>query len=266
MVTAITGCAATGDLADRPNKDAQLTPVSCADRLVGPNSRTDGELDSSHIHIVNWNIRKGSDPKWSHDLSNHHALPDLYVFQEAPLLSDVWNETTAEQHHAFAPGFRTRRSQTGVMTISTTTPLTQCNLMASEPWFRTPKATVITEYGLSGTDETLLVVNVHAINFTFGLRAFTDQINQAMTVMKEHDGPIFLSGDFNTWRGRRTEVLREMTSGLDLQMLSFADDHRKRFLGSPLDHIFTRGLEVLDATTTAVESSDHNPMSVSLRL
>ena len=36
--------------------------------------------------------------------------------------------------------------------------------------------------------------------------------------------------------------------------------------GNPLDHIYVRGLTLLDATTEKVESSDHNPLSAILRL
>jgi endonuclease/exonuclease/phosphatase (EEP) superfamily protein YafD len=60
--------------------------------------------------------------------------------------------------------------------------------------------------------------------------------------------------------------LNEITDSLGLEKLDYDEDHRKRFLGQPLDHIYIRGLEVLEATTRKVGSSDHNPMSVHLRL
>jgi endonuclease/exonuclease/phosphatase (EEP) superfamily protein YafD len=145
-------------------------------------------------------------------------------------------------------------------------PLTQCNLVSIEPWIRSPKATVITEYGLTNTDQTLLVVNIHALNFTFGIRDFRKQIGQAQSVLTHHAGPILLSGDFNTWHWRRSEIMNEMTDDLGLEMLAYDEDHRKRFLGQPLDHIYVRGLEVLEATTREVDSSDHSPMSARFRL
>jgi endonuclease/exonuclease/phosphatase (EEP) superfamily protein YafD len=49
-------------------------------------------------------------------------------------------------------------------------------------------------------------------------------------------------------------------------MLSFDEDHRKRVFGHPLDHIYVRGLETIEATTTEVSSSDHNPMSARLQI
>jgi len=153
-----------------------------------------------------------------------------------------------------------------VMTVSAAKPLTQCNLVSIEPWIRSPKATVITEYGLTNTDQTLLVVNIHALNFTFGVRDFRQQLRQAQSVLTHHAGPILLSGDFNTWHWRRSEIMIEMTDGLGLEKLAYDVDHRKRFFGQPLDQIYVRGLEVLEATTREVDSSDHSPMSARFRL
>jgi endonuclease/exonuclease/phosphatase (EEP) superfamily protein YafD len=135
-----------------------------------------------------------------------------------------------------------------------------------EPWLRSAKATVITEYGMADTDQTLLVANIHALNFTFGLHDFHEQIRRVQSVMTNHSGPILLSGDFNTWHWRRSASVNQITDSLNLEVLSYDEDHRKRFLGQPLDHIYIRGLEVLQATTQDVDSSDHNPMSARFRL
>ena len=69
---------------------------------------------------------------------------------------------------SFAQGYQRDQLSTGVMTASRIAPLAQCSLTHYEPWLKSPKATSITEYALQGTDNTLLVVNVHLINFTFG--------------------------------------------------------------------------------------------------
>jgi endonuclease/exonuclease/phosphatase (EEP) superfamily protein YafD len=244
----------------------QTEPESCAAQLVGSRRSQHNELDSSDIQMVNWNIHGGSDPEWIADLATITGEPDLMIFQEASLNTVDWGVVASDQYRSFAPGYRTRRSVTGVMTISTAEPLTQCNLVSMEPWLRTPKATMITEYGLTGTDQTLLVVNTHAVNFTFGVRVFQEQIQQVQSVMSEHPGPILLSGDFNTWRGRRSEVLHEVAESLGLATLDYEEDNRKRAFGQALDHIYVRGLQVIDATTHRVGSSDHNPMLVRLRL
>ena len=244
----------------------QTEPESCAAQLGSTRQSLHDELDSSDIQIVNWNIQKGKDPEWAADLAAIRGEPDLMIFQEASLNTDAWGVVASDQYRSFAPGYRTRRSVTGVMTVSAAEPLTQCNLVSLEPWIRTPKATMITEYGLTSTDQTLLVVNAHAVNFTFGVRAFQEQIRKMQSVLSEHPGPILLSGDFNTWRGRRFEILHEVAESLGLAMLDYDVDHRKRVFGQPVDHIYVRGLQVIEATTHRVGSSDHNPISVRLRL
>ena len=244
----------------------QTEPESCAAQLGITRQSLHDELDSGDIQMVNWNIQKGKDPEWATDLAAITGEPDLMIFQEASLNTDAWGVVASDQYLSFAPGYRTKRSVTGVITVSAAQPLTQCNLVSLAPWLRSRKATLITEYGLTGTDQTLLVVNTHAVNFTFGVRVFQEQIRQLQSVMSEHPGPILLSGDFNTWRGRRSEILHEAAKSLGLAMLDYDEDHRKRAFGQPLDHIYVRGLQVIDATTRRVGSSDHNPMSVRLRL
>jgi endonuclease/exonuclease/phosphatase (EEP) superfamily protein YafD len=216
--------------------------------------------------LVNWNIQKGGDPEWATDLATFQAHPHLMILQEVPFNTKPWDVVVDDGYQSFAPGYRTSRAVTGVMTVSTVKPLTQCNLVSVEPWLRSAKATVITEYGLTNTDQTLLVVNIHAVNFTVGTRYFEGQIREALSVLHDHAGPILLSGDFNTWHSRRIAVLSEMTDSLDLEMLNFDEDHRKRVFGLPLDHIYVRGLEVVQATTREVNSSDHNPMSARLQI
>ena len=265
-IAALVGCAVLDENANVLSGDVYTSPLACSSQLVGSSRSAQGELDSSDIRMVNWNIQKGGDPQWTTDLATFQGDPDLMVLQEAPLNSNAWDVVSADQYHSFSPGYRTSRSLTGVMTVSAVKPLTQCNFVSVEPWLRSPKATVITEYGLTHTDQTLVVVNIHAMNFTFGAHDFRKQIQRALSALDNHAGPILLSGDFNTWSGKRSETLNEMTDSLGLKKLNYDEDHRKRFLGQPLDQIYIRGLEVLEATTRKVDSSDHSPMSARLRL
>ncbi len=268
-LSAVTGCS-TYELATDWRADATTTiqtePESCSKQLGTNSASLLDELNSADIRIVNWNIQKGGDPDWLVDLTTFTGEPDLMIFQEALLNEAAWGDIATDHYRSFAPGHRTRRSLTGVMTLSSARPLLQCNLVSLEPWLRSPKATVITEYGLTDTDQTLLVVNIHAINFTFGISAFKAQIERALFVMNEHEGPILLSGDFNTWHARQSTVLHGMTERLGLKMLDYEEDFRKRAFGQPLDHIYVRGLQVISATTSVAKSSDHNPMSARLSL
>jgi endonuclease/exonuclease/phosphatase (EEP) superfamily protein YafD len=265
-VAALSGCAALDANANIMPDSVRTDAQACSSQLVGSSESQYDELDSGDIRLVNWNIQKGGDPEWATDLAAFQSNPDLVILQEVPFNSPAWEEFADIGHQSFAPGYRTSRAMTGVMTVSAAKPLTQCNLMSVEPWIRSAKATVITEYGLTNTDETLLVVNIHAVNFTFGIRDFEEQIQEAISVLNDHDGPILMSGDFNTWHSRRARVLNEMTDSLNLEVLSFDEDHRKRVFGYALDHIYVRGLEAIEATTSELNSSDHNPMSARLQI
>jgi len=266
VIAALAGCATYDEDASMLSGDVLSESEICRSQLIGSSGSTHDELDSSDIRLVNWNIQKGGDPDWAADLEAFEENPHLMVLQEVPFNTTVWDAVADDGYQSFAPGYRTSRAITGVMTVSAAKPITQCNLVSVEPWIRSAKATVITQYGLTNTDQTLLVVNIHAVNFTFGIRDFEDQIREAISVIHDHSGPILLSGDFNTWHWRRSRVLDELTDSLNLTTLNFEDDYRKRVFGQPLDHIYVRGLDVIEATTRQVSSSDHNPMSARLHM
>ena len=231
----------------------------CRDMLAADTSG--GELDASNISVFNWNVHKTREAKWREDFEAFANDADLVLFQEASLREETIADIDSSRHWSFAPGYRKWGEVTGVMTLSGVKPLTQCSFVHSEPWLRTPKATGVTQYGLSGTDQTLVVVNVHAVNFSFGTGAFSEQFEQIRQVLEDHDGPIILSGDLNTWRPRRVQIIEELADSLDLTAVVFENDNRVKVFGNTLDHIYIRGLQALDTDTKVVESSDHNPMS-----
>jgi endonuclease/exonuclease/phosphatase (EEP) superfamily protein YafD len=238
--------------------------LSCAASIAAPKAVSGSTLDGREISVVNWNIRKRRHPDVTQDLSTLAAEKDLVLIQEASLREDTINDNDASRHWSFVPGYRIGAEITGTMTLSNVPPLTQCSFVVLEPLLRSPKTTSVTEYALAGTHETLVVINVHAVNLSFGLEAFTQQFEQVARVLEAHQGPAILSGDFNTWRQRRTEIVEELTGSLGLESVKFADDHRVRFFGQALDHIYVRGMHTADANTEVVSSSDHNPMSVIL--
>lgn len=223
-------------------------------------------IDPASIELLNWNIQKGGHEDWGLDLYEYGNRATVLTLQEAPLRNPGWESQVVESFHAFAPGYETRRSPTGVMTVSTAVPLVQCNFAAREPWLRTPKATLVTEYALTDRSETLLVVNIHAVNFTFGLGAFERQLEQASSVLARHEGPIIFAGDFNTWRKARLDHLAMLVDAHGLAPVQFDEDDRKRVFGKPLDHVYVRGLDVVAADTAETATSDHNPMRVWLSI
>lgn len=235
----------------------------CRDSLGGE-STAGAELDASKIRMLNWNVRKTRAPRWREDFDAYENGADLVLFQEASIREETIADIDSSRHWSFAPGYSKKGEITGVMTLSGVKPLTQCSFMHAEPWLRTPKATSITEYGLTNTDQTLVVANVHAVNFSWGTGAFEEQFEEIRQVLENHDGPIILSGDMNTWRAKRTRIVSELATSLELIAIDFESDHRVRFFGSALDHIYVRGLRTLDASTQIVDTSDHNPMTAVL--
>ena len=238
----------------------------CRDWLAREKDSTGHELDAANIRLMNWNIQKQRNATSGEDLKILASDKDLVLIQEASLREETIAGVDASKHWSFAPGYRLNGEVTGVMTLSSIKPLTQCSFVTLEPVLRTPKATSITEYGLSSTDRTLAVVNMHVVNFSLGLKAFREQFDQVRRVLESHDGPIILSGDFNTWRKQRLAIVDELAESLGLASVAFGDDQRVKVLGNVLDHIYVRGLTAQDAQAPAVRSSDHNPMSATLAL
>lgn len=239
---------------------------TCRASLAAPKAQTATELDASNIRLINWNVQKNKQPQWDQDFDALAGDTDLVLIQEASLRHDSAASMDSSKHWTFAPGYIKDGEITGVMTLSSIKPLTQCSFVTLEPVLRTPKATSVTEYGLTTTDETLVVVNLHAVNFSMGLGAFEQQFDQVNRVLQDHTGPIIVSGDFNTWRRKRIEIVDAMAESLGLTPIDFGDDQRVRFLGKVLDHIYVRGLSAVVTGTEAVETSDHNPMSATFRM
>lgn len=241
--------------------DVATGPLICR-AMLARNTATADALDPSDLRLFNWNIRKSLDASSLGDLEAMAQDTDLVLIQEAALTSGVADVLDDIDHWSFAPGYESRATPTGVMTLSAAAPVSRCRLASIEPWLRTPKATSVTEYALAGTDETLAVVNVHAVNFTFGTGRFQEQFAEIAVVLEDHDGPVILSGDFNTWSIARMQIVNDLTESLGLKPVRFADDQRTTRFGHAIDHVYVRGLTELATKTHAVTSSDHNPMIV----
>lgn len=139
-----------------------------------------------------------------------------------------------------------------------------------EPAAKTPKASLITEYALAQSEQTLWVINVHGINFV-SIDKFTAQLQQLEQKLPQHSGPLIMAGDFNTWNQTRFTILSQMAQRLQLQQLHFTlQDQayiRHFLLSPPLDHIFYRGVYPHHSQVLRnIFSSDHKPMFVAFVL
>jgi len=153
---------------------------------------------------------------------------------------------------------------TGVLTGSIAEPLRVHALEQREPMLRTNKSALITEYRIAGSAKTLLVANIHAINFTVDTRAFRRQLIAVADELDDHDGPVILCGDLNTWRAERHAIVDEIADALGLAEVAF-NGPRKQFRSFVLDHVFYRDLELVSSSVMPVASSDHNPLQATFR-
>ncbi|MCP4399935.1 MAG: endonuclease/exonuclease/phosphatase family protein [bacterium] len=231
---------------------------------------------TSVLKVLNWNIeKKGDREDWHADfahIADTHA-PDLLIFQEAGLNDSL--EDLLELHDLgwnFAPNLREDRHGTlsGVLTASQVKPLSRRVLFTEhhEPFAKTQKMSLVTEYRLYGREQSLLVINIHAINFVLS-KKFESQIAELEQILEAHQGPMILAGDFNTWSKKRMAHLLLSAERLGLQAVAFQEHDRKRIknilFSPPFDHIFYRGLSVKNQSPDVLEeisSSDHKPLFV----
>ncbi len=241
--------------------DGRQSAVSAA----GATTTADA-LDSRAIRVLTWNINKQQNPAWERDLARLVQENDLVLLQEATLsrsLRDIVE--TSRLRWIMASSFMFGADDVGVLTAARVAPLESCTLRAFEPLIRLPKSAVIAWFRLTESGRTLAVANVHAINFS-SVDAYRLQLEALAAALAGHRGPIVLAGDFNTWNDARTGALREIADRLGLIEIPFAVDTRSLFFGRQLDHIFVRGLEMIESSSIPVTSSDHNPVAATLRV
>ena len=225
---------------------------------------TPGEEFSGDLEILSWNIQKASNDGWAQDLAVLADEVNLAFIQEASVQAELSNAINSPLYQTFAAGYADSTQQTGVMTLSTTSPIGQCSLTSWEPWLGTPKATSVAEFPLAGREDRLLTINLHAVNFALGLHDLRQQFRALAELLEQHQGPVILAGDLNTWSGQRQTVVDNFTNEFGLGAIAFNPDLRTTVFGRALDHIYIRGLQAQSAQAIPVTSSDHNPLRVRL--
>jgi len=224
-------------------------------------------LDPNKVSILNWNVYKGSGDNWDSDFKLLSQDRDILIMQEARL-DETLHQILDEQgfHWDLTSAFRYHNSQVGVMTASKIRPVDLCSVHSKEPYIRLPKTLLVSLYQLAGSSEILLVANIHSINFTFGTKAYAEQILTLQKILQQHEGPMIVAGDFNSWSDARMYFIEQLEQNLALNSLQYKSHNRTRIFGKAIDHIFYRGLTPYELTTPQVTSSDHNPILVSFRV
>ena len=225
------------------------------------------ELNSQGFILLNWNSHKGSNKGWLDDLERLSEQSDLVVLQEGYLTDDLKELFNQKKYNwDIAKAFTYNDIHTGVLTVSSVKPDFLCSFRDIDPLIGIPKTVLITHYSLSDTDESLLLANIHMINFSLDISAYRTQLKKIEAILSQHKGPLIISGDFNSWSTGRMGILSDVAQQLGLEPVTFETDHRTTFMGERVDHIFYRQLAPLESFTEKVTTSDHNPMLVTFRL
>lgn len=238
--------------------------AACEQALRATAHAVTDESFGERLVVASWNTAKSVGIGWQIGLRRLAEEADILLLQEAAIISAT-SELLPYPFVAVSEGYRAALGPTGLLSASHVNPVASCTFLDWEPLLRTPKASSITSYPIGKDEETLLVANVHAINFSFGMGAFTKQIERISRAMQSHAGPIIFAGDFNTWNQGRADVVARLIKDLDLQEVAFDDSARRSVFGYPLDRIFWRGMTLDTAKTEALASSDHAALIASWR-
>jgi endonuclease/exonuclease/phosphatase (EEP) superfamily protein YafD len=213
--------------------------------------------------LLNWNIFKQQNTNWQKALQKWSQKSDLLTLQEIKYSPEFINFSQINNFFYFQNNaFRYQNVVYGVNTLSKVAPSYVCGTRFGEPWTIVPKTGLATIYPLDNLPDSLLLINIHGVNFTFTAAPLVDQIQSYLTLIKSHAGPVIFSGDFNTWSAPRLEQVAQILQQAGFQEVLFENDRRTTVFGKPLDHIYYRGLQVLGSENWATKTSDHNPQFV----
>jgi endonuclease/exonuclease/phosphatase (EEP) superfamily protein YafD len=249
---------------------------------VSPFDEDDSVMPET-ITFVNWNAQKGTHTHFRQDLESmiERHKPHLIFLQEAR--ADLIEPQTMGGYFASCWSYPWPEGKAiGVMTLSKAAPLKTQPLPTKwrEFFVTAPKISFVTEYRLPN-GEIMLAVNAHLLNFErWGTMKVRDQLDELKTVISQHEGPILLAGDFNTWNERRLGLVRELAKETGLVEITGFPPGRTTaskdseildwFLGIdsklPLDRVYYRGFREQGAEVLEYSSSDHNAILVRLRL
>ncbi|RTR33415.1 endonuclease/exonuclease/phosphatase family protein [Shewanella atlantica] len=220
-----------------------------------------GYLDlDGRLNVSVWNIYKQKRKNWKPVLKRLSHSSQLVLLQEAGLTTEMVDFINSHSLNvAMAKAFKLFGTSLGVMNLSDSGASSACAFHATEPLIRFAKSALVTHYPLSN-GETLLVVNLHGINFDWKLTRYTEQFEALSLELGGHSGPIILAGDFNTWRNDRLKLISEFAKRFGLSEAEYHLDERQRFFGLALDHLFYRGLDFHHAESKVTDASDHNPI------
>ena len=239
--------------------------------MLKPKTSPITHSDSNHalpecFTLLTWNLQKVD---FSHHI--HRPIENLLDIENVHLLSLQEAAVKHQQNRFFnlpffmAPNIETQNTFYGVVTASDYKQSAhhQCLTQSRELGWMTHKTAIITQH-LLADGQTLTHVNIHAINFVPN-KTFKTELRLLWNNVTHTQGPLIVSGDFNTWNKTRLLTLLNATNQLNLSKVTYPDSRAIKTLNrQPLDYIFYRGLTLRDSKALSVpDISDHNPLLAS---
>jgi endonuclease/exonuclease/phosphatase (EEP) superfamily protein YafD len=235
----------------------------------------------SELTLVTWNVAKNIENNVEIERLIADYSPDVLMIQEG-LSRSCDNFGPSFRQCLFAPSWKRTDTDiyTGVQTLSRfrlENPI-HVESPGREGFLFTPKTSLVSFMDLPD-GRSLMLVNVHMLNFvpTRELKKNLDVVHECV---RDHDGPLIIGGDFNTWSNARLKAVREFAHRLDMVealALNELDDVPfswffllKPFLhdrlDASLDRWFCRGVEVVACRKLGgFFSSDHVPVLLQVR-
>jgi endonuclease/exonuclease/phosphatase (EEP) superfamily protein YafD len=237
---------------------------------------------ANELTLVTWNVAKNvaGNPEINRLVTDYS--PDILMIQEG--LSTYCDMFGPSFHQClFAPSWKKTEPDiyTGVQILSRfrlENPI-HVESPAREGFLFTPKTTLISLMDLPD-GRSLMLINVHMLNFV-PVSELENYLAEVRVYAGNHEGPLIIGGDFNTWSNARLKAVREFACSLGMVeadavnepghepfswlflLAPFLDDGRK----STLDRWFCRGFEVVACRKlSGFYSSDHVPVLLRVRV
>lgn len=225
-------------------------------------------FEGERIRLAVWNMCKGAGGNlFEHDYRTICYRSDLVLTQEA-LLSErsllTFCEPGFEAIHA-ASYKRRDGIRDGVMTVARVSAHDQSHRIVCkypEPVLKTPKVALVTFYERAGSPHRLMVINLHA-TLIRRVKSAAEEMLHLIQSLPDHDGPIILAGDFNTFTPAYLEQISKVLANIGMAYVPIPEDPRP--VTGALDQIFVRGLTVERIfVDTSIRNSDHFPLFADL--
>ena len=220
----------------------------------------------SSFSLLSWNIYKQQgdwQPELAQWLDEHPSSIDILVLQEAKTSPELKDWLAQRSFHWFqVAAFNWQDTANGVLTAAKSQATQVCAKRLLEPATRIPKSLLFSYYPLTDSPQQLLLVNLHAVNFSLRGRTYNEQLSMISNVIGDYPGPVIVAGDFNRWNARRQGFLARWAAKERLSEAQPTPDVRTRFLNYPLDGVFYRGLTLEYASSMESQASDHSAMQL----